>query len=277
MNYLQVDFQLDSNQQEILIAYLSQLQFDSFEQNEQILKAFIEESNFDKSTLDSLLSELNISDYQLSVLENKNWNEEWEKNFPDTKIGDQIHVRATFHDKDPTIKTEIVIEPKMSFGAGNHATTYQVMEAMLDIDFNQKSVFDIGSGTGILAILAEKFGAKEILAIDHDEWCVTNMHENKSLNYSSIEIEACNLLIEGDLDKVIKDKKFDIILANLNRNLLDATFPQIKSLLNKNSILITSGYYVTDADHIEQQVNNALGLSKVNQLVKKNWTVNVFK
>ncbi len=93
--------------------------------------------------------------------------------------------------------------------------------------------------------------------------------KTKSLNYSSIEIEACNLLIEGDLDKVIKDKKFDIILANLNRNLLDATFPQIKSLLNKDSILITSGYYVTDADHIEQQVNNALGLSKVNQLVKK--------
>lgn len=277
MNYLEINIPVDSKLQDIIIAYLSNLDFDSFEQEDKLIKAFILSEKFNEEALKEVLSSYNIETFKISPLENKNWNEEWEKNFPDTVVNDKIHVRASFHKKIENIPFEIIIEPKMSFGTGNHPTTYQVMEAMLELDMNNKTLLDIGSGTGILAILAEKMGAKDILAFDYDEWCYTNMLENRDLNDSEIEVAQCNVLNQEELNQLTNGKNYDIILANLNRNLLNATFPKIKSLLKENTILITSGYYSEDEHYISEGVKEHLELERSKTLCKKNWTVNVYR
>jgi len=277
LNYLQINFSVEEIEQEMLIAYLDLLNFDAFEQSSNEVKAFIEKSALNMEEVNSICQKLQIKSPTISQIQDKNWNEEWEKNFPDSKIDNQIHVRASFHNRDESFPIEIIIEPKMSFGTGSHATTFQVMQAMLKEDFNNKSVIDIGSGTGILAILSEKLGASSILAIDYDHWCVTNMEENKKLNHSNIQLAQCDVLKKNDLLNLVAENKYDFILANLNRNLLDATFPQLKSLLKDNTCLITSGYYQEDTEIIKKSVENNLSLKCVNQLTKNNWTVNIFK
>jgi len=175
-----------------------------------------------------------------SILENKNWNTQWESSFQPILIEDFVYVRATFHEKNKNVTHEIIIEPKMSFGTGHHPTTAQMMQNMRNIDFKHKSVLDCGSGTGILAILAEKLGAKHIIALDNDEWCYHNCKENIELNAVS------KILPEiGELEHV-KDKLFDIILANIHRNFHTANMQQMSALLVTGGILLVSGFYEED-------------------------------
>lgn len=213
-------------------------------------------------------------DYKISftkkILENKNWNEQWESSFQPINIDDFVQVRATFHEANVNVQHEIIIEPKMSFGTGHHATTAQMMQRMQQIDFTNKMVLDIGSGTGILAILAEKLGAKKCIAIDNDEWCYTNAIENISLN------NANNIqVIFGDLSAV-PNTKYDIILANIHRNFLVENMKSLCEILISDGYLLVSGFYNADEQLILEtaQVN---GLTANYRSVQENWSCIILK
>ncbi|HRH57614.1 MAG TPA: 50S ribosomal protein L11 methyltransferase [Chitinophagales bacterium] len=175
-----------------------------------------------------------------SELENKNWNEQWESSFQPILIDDFVLVRATFHPENKNVQHEIIIEPKMSFGTGHHPTTSQMIQNMRLLNFQDKKILDCGSGTGILAILAERLGAQHCIALDNDEWCYQNCIENIELNNSEkIQPEI------GDLE-LVKEKQFDIILANIHRNFLIENMHTLAALLKAEGNLIVSGFYTED-------------------------------
>lgn len=179
--------------------------------------------------------------YTVSTLENKNWNAQWESSFQPILMDDFVYVRATFHPQTKLTQHEIIIEPKMSFGTGHHATTAQMMQNMRSIHFENKTVLDCGSGTGILAILAEKLGAKNCIALDYDEWCYTNCLENIQLN-NCTKIEA----VHGEITQY-KSQKFDIILANIHRNYLVDSMETLSNCLADDGYLLISGFYESDS------------------------------
>ncbi|CAG0905794.1 unnamed protein product, partial [Darwinula stevensoni] len=196
---------------DIVIAYLSENGFDSFWETESGISAYAE-INFDaENVLNNLISEYNLTSlkWNKKILEQINWNQEWEKHFEPINIDDKILVRADFHPENPFIQEEIIIQPKMSFGTGHHETTYLMLQNMINIDFKNKFVLDIGCGTGILAIYAKMKHAQNVIAIDNDQWAYANSIENAERNNLSFDI------ILGDFSK-IQNEKFDIILANIN-------------------------------------------------------------
>ncbi len=220
----------------------SVIDFEGIEEKEDSIEIYL-------NTIQSEVGEIFINEICLthltsftkSELENKNWNEQWESSFQPILIDDFAYVRATFHPVNKNVLHEIIIEPKMSFGTGHHPTTSQMIQNMSLIDFYDKSVLDCGSGTGILAILAEKLGANKCIALDNDEWCYQNCIENISLNNSNkINPEI------GDLNKV-SSMVFDIILANIHRNFLHEHMHTIAAMLNTCGNLIVSGFYSEDS------------------------------
>jgi ribosomal protein L11 methyltransferase len=221
---------------ETLIAQLTNIGYEAFEELPESLKAFIPASQFDREQLLSILGELT---YQELEIEKQNWNELWESNFEPVQVEDFVGIRASFHETIRGVKHEIVITPKMSFGTGHHATTYLVMQAMKKIDWEDKTVFDFGTGTGILAILAEKLNAKKILAIDNDDWCIENAWENIGINdCSKISIEKA--------DSAELSDRFDIILANINKHIILANIPYLGNSLKEGGIILLSGLLVED-------------------------------
>ena len=222
--------------------FFADLNIEGTEENENSIKVYVLEEN--KTELEDYLNEIKNRfsiTYTIDELENKNWNAQWESSFQPILIDDFVLVRATFHPENKNVLHEIIIEPKMSFGTGHHPTTSQMMQNMRLVDFKNKIVLDCGSGTGILAILAEKSGAKHCIALDNDEWCFENCKENIQLNHSkNIQPEI------GDLENV-KDAAFDIILANIHRNFLVEHMHTLSSLLNTNGFLFVSGFYSDDA------------------------------
>ena len=184
-DYIQITFSdLQPEQKDILIAQLSDAGFDGFEETEIGLEAFIRSKEFDKSLLDEIAFKYQLF-YKVSVIKNTNWNLVWETNFAPIIIGNFVSIRADFHEPVKNVEFEIIITPKMSFGTGHHATTYMMIEQMREIDFKEKTVLDFGTGTGILSLLAEKLGAREIIAADNDDWSIENAGENIKRNHSS--------------------------------------------------------------------------------------------
>ncbi|HEV8081437.1 MAG TPA: 50S ribosomal protein L11 methyltransferase [Chitinophagaceae bacterium] len=190
-NYINVHIPTISQEQsEILIAELSEINFYAFEEDKSILSAFIKEENFTEKELNKIISPKNIS-YTRSIIKETNWNKKWESEFEPIIIENFVAVRAVFHQQVTSVKHNIVITPKMSFGTGHHATTFLMLQQMQYIDFSNKKVLDFGTGTGILAILAKKLGAKKIVAIDNDEWSINNARENfVANNCSDIKFEC---------------------------------------------------------------------------------------
>jgi ribosomal protein L11 methyltransferase len=274
MEFIEVSITADSEFCEILMAELAEIGFDSFLETDEGLDAYCTESLFQdlelKNILENYANKTAIS-YTIKGLKKENWNEEWEKNFSPIEVGNDIYIRANFHSKAPeTFKHEIVITPKMSFGTGHHDTTAQVLELQLDIDHKQKSVLDVGTGTGILAIMAEQLGAVDIQAFDIDEWSVTNTIENAELN------NCKNIVVrQGTIDQEPKNE-YDIVLANINRNILLNEIPKYNSFMKSNSYLLVSGFYEQDVVDI-QELAESIGLKKQKQLCKNNWTAIVFK
>lgn len=197
---------------DVLIAELSEIGFDGFEEVEEGLKAFIKETDFDEVEVSVLAKKYKV-DFTTETIPVQNWNEVWESNFDPMQVDDFVGVRAGFHAPMQGVTHEIVITPKMSFGTGHHATTYMVMQLMKDINFTNKTVFDYGTGTGILAILAEKLGSKSILGIDYDDWCIENATENLAAN-------GCKYITIEKADTAKLDAKFDIVIANINKNII---------------------------------------------------------
>ena len=243
MNYIELLFTTlyqEDFQQDLLMNALAEAGFDTFEEVDFGFKAYIPAVDFDKEDLDDQLEPLHqvlTFSYEVNLIPHKNWNAVWESNFQPIQIKDQIWVRATFHEPRPDFPFEIVIDPKMAFGTGHHQTTSMMMDFMLDTVFTGKKVLDMGCGTGILAILASKKGATAITAIDNDPICCESTKENAVLN--GIE----NITVFCGSKEVIPNETFDIILANINRNILLDQMEIYAQRLSANGQLFLSGFY----------------------------------
>jgi ribosomal protein L11 methyltransferase len=273
MNYIQYNFTVTPSEpgSDILIAAISEMGFDSFETNEKGFIAYIpEELN---PAVD--LSELQFEDFTYSFTIQKmaqvNWNEEWEKNFSPVIVNDYCIIRAPFHNLDKKYKYDIVIMPKMSFGTGHHDTTWLMCKNMLEVDFKNKTVFDMGSGTGVLAILASKLGAKNSVGNDIDDWSVENAIENCAAN-------DCPYIkmLKGDNDLFDKENHYDIILANINKNVLKSYLPKLSSTLKQDGLLFLSGFFKTDCEELINLASmHYFKLYK--QELKNDWANLIFK
>lgn len=272
MNYIEIDFVCRPHDEvvtEVLSATLGEIGFESFVDTELGIKAYIQTQVFDKGALDSLLSDFPVEasfDYKISEVEDRNWNEEWEKNyFQPLVIDDRCIIQSTFHNAPATYEYNIYIDPKMAFGTGHHQTTELMIREILNEDFLGKSLLDMGCGTAILAILASMRGADPIEAIDIDEWAYDNAKENLNLNkVSNIELKI------GGADLLHADKTFDVILANINRNILLNDINVYVSVLNKGGALYMSGFYKEDIPVIQAECGkNGLLFDHLNS--KDNW------
>lgn len=251
---------------EILIAELSEQNFESFVETENGVLAYIQKEFAESVNLDDVFI-LKNEDFKISFevkeIEPVNWNEEWEKNFSPIIVDEICCVRATFHPKT-SLDYEIIINPKMSFGTGHHQTTHLMLSFLLKMNLEGKKVLDMGCGTGILAIMAHKRGAKSVMAVDIDPWCEENSKENFALNNID-NIELCL----GDAS-AIKNKNFDVILANINRNILLSDLIFYAETLNPNAEVLLSGFYKEDLPLIEQKCNE-FGLKLETFLEKDYW------
>tara|TARA_R110000868_G_scaffold77551_20_gene221961 strand:+ start:10418 stop:11251 length:834 start_codon:yes stop_codon:yes gene_type:complete len=250
---------------EILIAELGYSGFESFVENEDGVTAYIQKDEWRSDILDDiqiLNSDEFVITFTFEEIEQINWNAEWEKNFNPIVVDDICAVRAPFHEKFNT-QYDIIIEPKMSFGTGHHETTHMMIQHILKNDFTNKSVLDMGCGTALLAILAELKGAKSIDAVDYDNWCYLNSLEN-------VERNNCKhiTVIEGDASVLYK--KYNIIIANINRNILLNDMKTYVSCLNKKGSLFLSGFYSNDIPLIQAECEKHM-LKFEEKLERNNW------
>jgi ribosomal protein L11 methyltransferase len=257
---------IEEAKKETLIAQLASIGYEAFEEMPESLKAFIPSTHFDKVQLLSILGDLAFQELEI---EKQNWNELWESNFEPVQVEDFVGIRASFHEAIKGVEHEIVITPKMSFGTGHHATTYLVMQAMRKLVWEGKAVFDFGTGTGILAILAEKLGAKQIWAIDNDDWCIENATEN-------IEINLCQFIQVKKADTAKIEKRFDIILANINKHIILANIHFLDQALQKAGIILLSGLLVEDEADILKACES-VGWKHQCTNTKNGWIVCQFK
>ena len=251
---------------EILIAELGNVGFESFVETENGVTAYIQKTDWNAEILADVFvlnsDEFSI-EYNLNEVPQTNWNAEWEKNFEQIQVDDLVSIRAPFHE-NPNLKYDIVIEPKMSFGTGHHETTHMMVQHLLQLDLENKKVLDMGCGTGILAIFAEMKGAKPLDAIDIDNWCYENSVENVTRNNCE------NISVyEGDATLLV-DKKYDVIIANINRNILLMDMKVYTNCLQKGGILLLSGFYEQDIPVIDAEVIK-YGLKLEKFIQRNNW------
>lgn len=267
MDYLEFKITCLEEFREILIAELAEIGFDSFLETETGIDAYAPEAAFDREAFDQLIESYRDA-AEITLTEGKmpkvNWNEEWEKNYDPIAVDDLVYVRASFHEPQPGFKHEIVINPKMSFGTGHHATTFQMLRHQGDLDHQGKRVLDVGSGTGILAIMAHLLGAREVEAFDIDDWCVDNGNENFDLNGLPTRMGL------GTIRQVNPQGPFDIVLANINKNVLLDEMEIYGALLVSKGYLLLSGFYTQDIDDL-LNVAKPLGLSLIKSSDKDNW------
>ncbi|MGV3587345.1 MAG: 50S ribosomal protein L11 methyltransferase [Adhaeribacter sp.] len=275
MDFIQITLFAPTAFNDILTAELSQYGYDTFMETDEGLCAYITEDIFSETDLHEVLNKYREAageiKYTIEKIEKKNWNEEWEKNFEPLLIADICSVRASFHPKPEGVAYDIVINPKMSFGTGHHETTTLMIENQLTIDHAGKRVLDMGCGTGILAILACKLGATEILAVDIEDWTVENARENADLN----ECQAIEVRL-GDAAVIEQEQPFNIILANINRNVLLADLPVYNRILAAGGTLIMSGFYTEDLEQIKEKAAS-VGLNFKSNRIKNNWVSVVFE
>ena len=268
MVYIEYKFRVTPLQPgtEILIAELGAAGFESFVETEDGVLAYIQKEEWNESILAEvriLTSEEFSIHYERSEIAQENWNSNWERNFHPIEVAENCRVRAPFHDSNE-LDYEIVIEPKMSFGTGHHETTYMVLSYVLENDFDGLTVLDMGCGTAVLAILASMRGAKHVDAIDIDPWCYENSIENAERN----NCKNISVLL-GDAS-LLQDKKYDLIIANINRNILLNDIETYRTSLNKNGQLYLSGFYKEDLPIIESTCNK-FGLRFVDNKEKNRW------
>ena len=258
-------------QHDMLVTMLAEIGFDSFMDDEQGLKAYCSAECRDDSEVESLLSDPAFFDIHLLKVEempDKDWNELWEASYQPVVVNDRCRVRAPFHEPDPSFEFDLVIEPKMSFGTANHETTAQVIQLMLETDFRGKTVLDMGSGTAVLAILAKKLGAASVVAIDNDEWAYRNAFTNCDLN--GIDDIA---IVLGDALSI--EGQFDIVLANINRNILLRDMHYYGGAMRPEAHIFFSGFYTEDLPSIQAEAER-LGLRYRRHLSRNNWVAAEF-
>jgi ribosomal protein L11 methyltransferase len=261
----------EEEQRGLLMALLEAEGFESFAESDEELIAYIVNDSFDPAKVMTILGKLNVdSGFTDVIQEEKNWNEEWEKNYPPVLIAGKCLIRAPFHPENKEVTYEIVIEPKMSFGTAHHETTAMMIEWLLEMDVKGKDLLDMGCGTGVLAILANKMGALRVMAVDNDEWAYRNALDNVALNRAA----DCEVL-PGD-STVINDRRFDIILANINRNILMEDMPAYISSLKEDGILVISGFYEQDVP-VLASIAAAGGMKLSGSMTKAGWASVAFR
>lgn len=273
MDFIQVTIAAPADLVDILTAELSQYGYDTFMETEDGLAAYTTEEVFSEADVEAVLARYNHNGaitYTTQRIEKQNWNEEWEKNFEPLLIGDVCSVRASFHPKPVHVSYDIVINPKMSFGTGHHETTTLMIENQLTINHRGKRVLDMGCGTGILAIMACKLGAGQIVAVDIEDWTVENARENAAINQcAGIEVRL------GDVQQIATDAPYDIVLANINRNVLLDDIPAYAAKLLPGGPLVLSGFYTEDLDLIKDKALEN-GFTFTSMRTKNNWVSAVF-
>jgi ribosomal protein L11 methyltransferase len=256
---------------DILIAEIAEMGFESFENIHNGFLAYIPEDLNPQVKLEGLKFDDFSYSFTAKKMEQINWNEEWEKNFNPVIVNDDCIIRAPFHQLEKNYKYDLVIMPKMSFGTGHHDTTWLMCRNMLAYDFKNRSVFDMGTGTGVLAILAKKLGAGEVFANDIDEWSVENAKENCA-NNGCPEIR----IVEGNGNLFNKKNQYDVILANINKNVLKSYLPSFSNCLKSNAHLFMSGFFKTDCQElINLASSHCFKLYK--QEIRNDWAVLVFQ
>lgn len=268
-DYIHVKFQpVSKEQQEILIAQLAELGYEGFEEGLHYVSAYIPDDQYNETDTYDLIAGTDIT-ISKEVIAPRNWNEEWEQQFQPVIIDDFCGIRAHFHATLQQVQYEIIITPKMSFGTGHHATTYLMIQNMQQLSFTGKTVLDFGTGTGVLAILAERLGAASVTAIDNDEWSITNAAENIALNHCS------NITIER-AESLQMSTEFDIILANINKHVLIANMAAIKQHLTADGVVIMSGLLIGDRPDMEASASNN-GLSVFEYKTRGDWMCLILK
>lgn len=266
-SYFEFDITCNDDVREQLIAELAEEDYEGFVEHENGFSAYVPGSVFKREVFEQLLQkyEINPETVPQRTIAQQNWNAQWEAGYEPIIINDDVVIKAPFHKLDKTYPWELVIQPKNTFGTGHHETTQLMIRLMFQQQFMNKNVFDYGCGTGVLSIMASKLGAREVYAIDIDEWSIDNVPENMKLN------EVTNIVFEkGDLS-IVKTRFFDTILANINKNILLAGFKTLSELLNPNGTLLISGFYESDKDEL---ITEALkyGLIFDHHIIKNNWT-----
>lgn len=273
MKYSEVTFTIlpySETASDVLSALTAEIGFESFVECEGGMQAYVQQSLFDEAALKAILSDFPMPDTQITYTitepEDKNWNEEWERNFfQPIVIEGRCVIHSTFHKDYPKAEYDIVINPQMAFGTGHHETTSSILGALLEADLKGKSVLDMGCGTSILAILASMRGADRVTAIDIDDWCVNNSRDNIALNHLS------NITVElGDASLLKGREPFDVVIANINRNILLNDMHAYVDCMHSGSEIYMSGFYVEDIDAIRQYGEN-LGLEFVGYREKNRW------
>lgn len=267
MDYLEFKIKCLEQFQEILIAELSVIGFDSFLETEEGIDAYTLESDFDRAAFDAVIAQYKDAaevTLEEGIMPKVNWNEEWEKNYDPIEVDDLVYVRASFHPSRSEFAHEIVINPKMSFGTGHHATTFQMLRHQGQIDHQGKKVLDVGSGTGILAVMAHLLGASEVEAFDIDDWCVENGNENFDLNGLTTRMGL------GTIREVKPQGEFDIVLANINKNILLDEMAIYSDLIKENGFLLLSGFYTQDIEDLTEFAK-PLGMELISHQSKDNW------
>ena len=269
MDYIQYSFTVTPLEpgSDILIALLSDLGFESFTQNDYGIEAYIQET-FDN---ENSINELDFEDFSFSYIRTEipktNWNEEWEKNFSPVYVDDLICIRAHFHPASKKSKHDIIITPKMSFGTGHHDTTWLVSKTMFSVPFKNTHVLDMGCGTGILAILAKQLEATSVVGIDIDEWSIQNSIENAAINNASdIEFK------KGDASLLPKLETFDVILANINKNILKQDLAHYYTCLKKDGYILLSGFFTADIEELKILAQE-IGYFFLENYSKNEWAV----
>ena len=278
MQYLEVTFTVNpvsETANDIIAALAAELGFESFVESEQGTIGYVPINQYDEQALNEALADFPMPDTKVTFttceMEDKNWNEEWEKHFFEPIVVDsRCVIHSTFHKDYPKADFDIIINPQMAFGTGHHQTTRLIISYLLDIELNGKTVLDMGCGTSILAILASMRGAKALTAIDIDEWCVNNSIDNLALNnISNIKV------FQGDASSLASEDPFDVIIANINRNILLADMQYYVARMNQGGEIYFSGFYESDLPMIQAEAER-LGLRYISHRVEKDWTAAQF-
>ena len=270
MEYMKISFHLLEKQplSDIIAAKLHQIDFEGCVETETGIDAYIKSSLLDQQNFDKIIKELKSDfnfGFKINGIKDQNWNEEWESSFTPIIINQDCIVRASFHDQMQEYKYEIIIDPKMSFGTGHHETTNLMMNQMFNMDLKSKNILDVGCGTGILSIFAKMLGSKEVLGIDIDHWSIKNSIENVLLNsLDEVEIRLT------DIQSI--NRKFDVVLVNMNRNLILSQLDRYVECMNDNSDLLLSGFLFNDINIIREK-SDSLGLRYLSLKNKNKWSL----
>lgn len=274
MKYFEVSFTIQPYSEtasDILCALAADAGFESFTTDDETLKGFVQQDLLDRQLLQESLSFFPLPDthitYEIKEAVYKNWNEEWEKNgFEPIRIGNELVVRGTGHERNSEVKYDIVLDPKMAFGTGSHQTTRMMLTRLLQTDLEGKRVLDAGCGTGVLSLMAALKGATDIFAYDIDEWSIENTKTNQALNQA-----AQITVVQGDASVLDRQAPFDLVLANINRNILLADMPRFASVLRPGGgVLLLSGFYTEDAEALCTKART-LGLTYCDMIEEDHW------